>query len=185
MSDPVQNAMLVVQFLGLLGLGWYTVETRKMRKAAQKQVEISQDLIKAAMDQVEGLSKPCLTIWSDLRDPADIILETGRAVGSTTARGDQGSFVIQNIGNGVALNVSYKFEQISVPAGQPRIRDERYVQNVLASQKVTMVETLASARQANFRIIFNYHSIGGRKYRTTITLMNLVLTSLIFETPES
>jgi hypothetical protein len=185
MNDPVQNAMLVVQFLGLLGLVWYTIETHKMRKAAQKQVEISQVLIKTAMDQVEGLSKPCLTIWSDLRDPSDIILEAGRAVGNTVARGDQGSFVLQNIGNGVALNVSYRFKQTNDPLGTASLRHERYVQNVLASQKVTMVETLTSCRGGDYQIIFNYESIGGRKYRTTVTIINLVLTSLVFETPSS
>ena len=130
MNDPVQDGMLVVQILGLFGLGWYVVETRKMRKAAEKQVAVSQDLISAAMDQVEGLSKPCLTVWSDLRDPADTILEVGRAVGSTVARCDQGNFVIQNIGNGVAINVSYKFFQINDPTGTARVRDESYVQNV-------------------------------------------------------
>jgi hypothetical protein len=40
-----------------------------MRRAAQEQVEVSQGLIKAAMDQVEGLSKPCLKLWAELRKP--------------------------------------------------------------------------------------------------------------------
>jgi len=32
------------------------------------------ELVVAAMEQVEGLSKPCLTLWSDLRDQADAIM---------------------------------------------------------------------------------------------------------------
>src|ERR1035437_8710009 len=116
MHDPVQEHMLLVQwlmftvqFLGLIGLALYTWETHKTRKASQDQVRVSQGLIAAAMDQVEGLSKPCLTLWSGLRDGTDAIQETGGAVGNTVARGDEGSFVLQNIGNGIALNVRYQF----------------------------------------------------------------------------
>jgi hypothetical protein len=78
MHDPVQEHMLLVQwlmftvqFLGLIGLALYTWETHKTRKASQDQVRVSQGLIAAAMDQVEGLSKPCLTLWSGLRDGTD------------------------------------------------------------------------------------------------------------------
>jgi hypothetical protein len=81
--------MLGVQFVALVGLFWYCVETRKMREAAQDQVRISQDLIVAAMEQVEGLSKPCLTLDSELRDAADAIMGIG-VVGNTVPAGDRG-----------------------------------------------------------------------------------------------
>jgi hypothetical protein len=179
MTDAVQKAMLLVQFLGLLGLPWYAIETRQMRKAAEKQVEISQDLINAAMDQVEGLSKPCLTISSGLRDQADAILEMGGAVGSLVARDRGGFFLVENIGNGVALNVSYKFVHRHDPATD--LKRERYIQNILAAQSVSMVESLSAFRATENQIIFNYESIGGRKYRTTVTIVGLVLTSMVFE----
>ena len=106
MKDPVQVGMLIVQVIGLGGLFWYAWETREMRKASQEQVNISQALIRAAMDQIEGLSKPCLTLCGDLRDPGDAIwaASTQGAVGGTIARNTDGKFVVQNIGNGVALN---------------------------------------------------------------------------------
>ncbi|MGD0631676.1 MAG: hypothetical protein ABR987_20285 [Terracidiphilus sp.] len=179
MTDPVQTAMLVVQTFGLLGLGWYALETRKMRKASQDQVTISRDLISAAMDQVEGLSKPCLTISSELRDPADVILEMGRAVGSLVARDRGGFFLVENIGNGVALNVSYKFVHRHDPSTD--LRRERYIQNILAGQSVSMVESLSAFRATEDQIILKYESIGGREYRTIITMVNLVLTSFVFE----
>jgi hypothetical protein len=137
MADPVQEHMLtvqiwmlVIQSLALGGLIWYTWVTRGIRKASQDQVRVSQDLIKVAMDQVEGLSKPCLTLYSGLRDGADAIMAMNGAVGNTVARGDQGSFVLQNIGNGIALNVRYQF--LRVPREEvARQHHEHYLQHIL------------------------------------------------------
>ena len=173
--------MLAVQVLALIVLIWYAWETKRLRKAAEKQVEVSQELLRAAMDQVEGLSKPCLTLWHGLRDPVDTVLEMGGAVGSTTARSNDGQFVIQNIGNGVALNVKYTFKRINEPderkvlAGQ-----DRYVPYVLVGQKMTIPEPVA-AFSGEYPVILAFQSFGRRKYRTVVTMNNRVLTDLVFE----
>ncbi len=180
MYDPIPISMLAVQGLALAGLIWYAFETRWMREAAQEQVKVSQDLINAAMDQVEGLSKPCLTLRSRLRDASDAILEMNGAVGNTEASGDQGRFVLQNIGNGVALNVSYRFEHLNSIDAPPRAHRARYVQNVLAGQNVTMAEPMG-AYAGGYNLIFCYESIGGRKYKTTVTMHHYVLTELKFQ----
>src|SRR6266700_4792293 len=109
MTDCLQAAVLVVQVLGLFGLFWYVIETRQMREAAQQQVEASQELIRAATAQVEGMSKPCLTLWAELRNSADAALERYNVAGTVIAASDDGNFVVQNIGNGNALNVRYEF----------------------------------------------------------------------------
>jgi Ca2+/H+ antiporter len=82
MGNWIQASMLGVQILALIGLIWYVIETMKIRKTAQRQLQTSLDLIKAATAQVEGMSKPCLTFWGDLRDGADAILEMHDAVGN-------------------------------------------------------------------------------------------------------
>ena len=166
--------MLLVQALGLVGLGWYALETYRLRKVSQRQVEISQDLINAAMAQVEGLSKPCLTLSSELRDDADTVGEI-YAVGSLIARGNQGSFVVQNIGNGVALNVSYRMEQLEGTLPEAT----RYLPYVLTTRNPTMVETLNQYNRA-VRVVFEYESIGKRRYRSTIEMNHHVLTSFRF-----
>ena len=103
MSDHhIQLAMLMVQALALVGLFLYCAETYKMRKA-------SQELLQASMDQVEGLSKPCITFRAELREGADAILEIHGAKGNLVARPDGGSYVIHNLGNGMALNLPYYF----------------------------------------------------------------------------
>jgi hypothetical protein len=174
----VQWLMLTVQFLGLLGLAIYVLETYRLRKASQEQVGVSQRLINASMDQVEGLSKPCITLSSHIRDGADTILEVG-AVGSLVAWGPEGFFALENIGNGIALNVSYEF--IHGNRAPERIRPgRRYVQNVPASQTISMVES----RQlfvGEWEVRFEYESIGGRKYRSVVSLVETVLTRFQYE----
>jgi hypothetical protein len=185
MTDPVQEHMLIVQIwmlviqsLALGGLIWYTWVTRGIRKSSQDQVRVSQDLIKVAMDQVEGLSKPCLTLYSGLRDRMDAIGDMRGAVGNTVARGDQGSFVLQNIGNGIALNVCYQF--LRVPREEAaRQHHRRYVQHILATQKVTMPEPM-TAYGGDWKLHLEYQSIGGRKYKSIVTINDRVLTAFVF-----
>ena len=137
---------MIVNSLTFLALVWYTVETMRLRRAAR--------------EQVEGMSKPCLTIWPGLRDSTDAILDMHGAVGGTIASGDQGNFAVENIGNGVALNVTYHFDKsrFREPNGP---RPESYFLNVLQSQKIAMPER---------EVVFCFESIGGRRYQSTITM---------------
>jgi hypothetical protein len=175
MSNCIQFLMLCVQVLALGGLLWYVIETMKMRKAAQKQLKASLDLIKAATDQVEGMSKPCLTLSGELRDGGDAILAMDGAVGNIIAAQDHGSYVVQNIGNGIALNVQYRFTRAN-----EQNRDLRYIPNLLASQRAALVETIGGFNQEH-DVTFEYASIGGRKYRTTLHLNHRVITSFHVE----
>jgi hypothetical protein len=180
MSDhSIQMWMLFVQAAALLGLLWYCAETRSLRKASQQQVTASQSLIKAAMEQVEGLSKPCLTLASELRDLRDVILESDRTVGTTQAAFDSGNFIVQNIGNGIALNISYYFIKDETN-GAPQRKKTRYIQNLLTLQRVTIPES-KNLFQEPWIIVFEYESIGGRGYRTTLQINHHVLTAFRFE----
>lgn len=173
--------MLCVQILGLAGLSWYAIETMKIRRAAQKQVETSLALIKAANAQAEGAAKPCLTLWGELRDGADAILNMDGAVGNIVARPDQGSYVVLNIGNGVALNVRYRFTRPNDDPNHPR--DMRYIPNLAPTGKATLVETLGGYN-AEHDVTFRYESIGGRRYQTTIHLNHRVITTFDFSEVE-
>jgi hypothetical protein len=175
MSDHrIQFMMLVVQTLGVIGLAIYCIETYKIRKASQDQVAASQELIQAAMDQVEGSLKPCIAFAARLREGADAILEMHGAVGNLIVQPDQGSYVIHNIGNGAALNLRYFITRPNV--AEP---DWRYLPAVLATGRVTLVETLGGYN-AEHEATFEYESIGGRKYRSTISLNHHVITAFNF-----
>ncbi len=180
MNDPIQVSMLLVQILALVALLLYVWDTRKIRKAADEQIKVSQALVQVAMDQVEGLSKPCLTIWSKLRDAADTMLEMDGAVGSMVVREDGGRFVAQNIGNGVALNVRYNIKRTDQPSG-PHGPKSRYLPNVLAGQAVAMSEPVSTYSGDYCEVVFRFNSIGGREYQTTVTMSNLVITDFSFK----
>jgi len=168
MNDCIQVATLCIQVLALIGLIWYVIETSKIRQASERQIAISQD-------QVEGMSKPCLTLWGGLRDAADAILQMHGAVGNIVAAADQGSYVVQNIGNGVALNVRYHFTRPN--QGE---RELRYLPHLAPDARATLVETLGGYN-AEHEATFDYESISGRHYRTAIHLNHRVITAFNFE----
>jgi len=118
-ADAIQYKMFWVQcfgaFLGAATLGvliWYAVETWKLRKAAEAQIKVSQDLLKAANDQAEGIAKPCMTIRGKLRDAAKTLLAMDDATGGVCVGDEGGHYVAVNIGNGIAMNVSYFFTAV-------------------------------------------------------------------------
>jgi hypothetical protein len=168
MNNCIQIATLCVQILALFGLVWYVIETSRIREASQRQIVISQN-------QVEGMSKPCLTLWGGLRDAADAILQMDGAVGNIVAATDGGSYVVLNIGNGVALNVRYRFTRPN--QGE---RELRYIPHLAPTARATLVETWGGYN-AEHEATFDYESISGRKYRTTIHLNHHVITSFDFE----
>ena len=178
MSDHcIQLLMLIVQALGVLGLAIYCIETYRIRKTSQDQVTASQRIIQAAMDQVEGLSKPCIAFSAQLRARGDAILQKHGAVGSLIVLDDAGNYVIQNIGNGPALNLKYFFTR---GGPDPAERDWRYLPAVLATARASLVESLVLF-DADHVATFEYESIGGRKYRSAITLSHHVITAFDFE----
>lgn len=176
MSDhSIQLTMLAVQVAGVIGLAYYCVQTYKIRKASQDQVGASQKLIRAAMDQVEGSLKPCITFAAQLREHGDAVLSVHGAVGNLTVLPDQGSYVIHNIGSGAALNIRYSFTR-------PNGADPhwRYVPTTLATGRTTLVESVRLLDNEHIAT-FEYESIGGRKYRSTIGLNRLVIIAFRFE----
>jgi hypothetical protein len=178
MSDHhIQLMMLIVQTVGVIGLAIYCFETYRIRKASQDQVTASQRIIQAAMDQVEGLSKPCIAFSAQLRERADAILQRDGAVGSLIVLDDGGSYLIHNIGNGPALNLKYFFTRVGPP---PVELDWRYLPAVLTAQRATLVESLNHFNDEHVAT-FEYESIGGRKYRSTISLNRHVITAFNFE----
>jgi hypothetical protein len=174
MSDHhIQLVMLIVQALALAGLSLYCAETYNMRKASQK-------LVQTSMDQVEGLSKPCVTFWAELRDGPDAILDMHGATGNLVARLDAGSYVIHNLGNGLALNLRYYITRNNPQLDAPANRHWRYIPTVPATAHVTLIEGLG-VYGLEHEATFEYQSISGRKYRSTINLNHRVITSFKFE----
>lgn len=153
-------------FVGVLTLGvlfWYAWLTMKLKNAAT--------------EQVEAMAKPCLTIWAKLRSGDEAILNMHGAVGGMVVRADDGTFVAENIGTGVALNVTYRFNNLDAPE-KNRPQEKGYLLNILPGQKVAMPEPInASPYCGSCQLIFSFQSIGGRSYESTVTMNNHVLTA--------
>jgi hypothetical protein len=164
MSEYIPLGNFFVGFAALAVLIWYAIETMKLRMAA--------------MEQVESMAKPCLTLWADLRDPTDAILEMHDAVGVMVVRGSDAQFVVQNIGTGIALNVSYYFRSLDTPQ---RPGTPHYLFYVLRDQKIKLPEPMnATPYAGNCEAVFRFQSIGGKRYQSTITMNNRVLTQFAF-----
>lgn len=158
--------MFVVQAAALVGLIIYAIETYRMRRASQ--------------GTLEAMAKPCITFWAELRNPEDVILDMDGATGNLVARPDGGSYVIHNLGNGLALNLRYYITRNNPELDAPANRRWRYIPTIPTGAKVTLVETVGGFG-AQHEATFEYESIGGRKYRSTITLNHRVITSFKFE----
>jgi len=179
MSDhQIQLGIFIVQTVGFLALVWYAFETRNIRQAAQRQVDVSHHLLKAALDQTEGLAKPYLILLGKLRDISETIVDMHGAKGSTTADTTDAQFVLKNIGTGVALNVTYSFRRLN--SDVPRDAPTTYVLNVEAGQKLQLAE-LATLFSEECEATLYFESITGRRYRTIIVMHNLVFTGSTFE----
>lgn len=164
MSEHLPAATFLVGLAGLFVLIWYTTETMKLRKTS--------------MEQVEAIAKPVLTLWADLRDAGDAILEMNDTPGALVARGSDAQFVVQNIGTGIALNVRYCFRSLD---SAERGDLDGYLFYVLQGQKIKLPVPMNSSRYAGkSEAVFSFESIGGRRYESTITMNARVLTRFQF-----
>jgi hypothetical protein len=175
----MQIAMFAIQFLALIGLGSYVWYTRDLRKAAQDQIAVSQDLLRAANDQAEGTSKPCITIRAKLRAADHTLLHMDGAVGGTVVDDEEGQYVAVNIGSGVALNVQYLF-RVRRDSGPWKDITTGYLQIVAAKQPVQMALAV-NAYPGDNEIVFRFQSLGGRWYESTVMMESKVLTNLAFK----
>lgn len=172
--ECIQLAALGVQILTLAGLVWYAIETWKIRDAAQAQVKISQD-------QTESLARPCITLQGTIREGNDVIMERYDIAGNIVAAANAGSYVFQNIGTGPAFNVRYHFTR---PGIANEDLGERYIPHIKSGTPVALPE-MHTAYFDQHTVTVDYESIGKRKYRTTLTLRQRVITSFEFEEVKS
>lgn len=175
----VEVGMLVTQFVGLGGLIAYVRDTRGLRRAAEDQIRVSQDLLRAANDQAEGVSKPCLTIRASLRDSADTILEMGGVIGGMVVDDHSGRYVLVNVGSGVALNVRYRF-RTKGDSEQWQTIIGSYFLSISPRQDVPMALRV-NAYSAQHEISFQFQSLGGAWYESTVMVENKVLTNFVFK----
>ncbi|MGD1154458.1 MAG: hypothetical protein ABSA41_01375 [Terriglobia bacterium] len=170
MWDSIQLWGLVTQVLLFGGLVWYTVETRRIRKAAQKQAE-------ASWEQAEAQQRPCLTVVTAARDFDEAILSTGDAEGERIVAPREGSVALENAGNGPALEVRYHFTPVS-PASI--IGPSGYIPGIPPRTNMTIAVALGVLSNSDYEILLTYDGLSGQRYESRIMTKNLVLTTFHF-----
>jgi hypothetical protein len=140
----------VLLFASAVLIGWYLWETRKMRKAAEKQVSKSQELVDAGLAQTEAQIRPALAVRL------------------------QGGIQLQNVGNGTAFNVALSvIEDLAREINwAPRLN---ILSEVVASYLEPGEDQDRRALLADRRfgpdtgVQLRYQSLSGRKYVSLVT----------------
>jgi hypothetical protein len=160
--DWLPYASFGIQCLLFLGLTWYTVETWRIRKTAEEQVETSQ--------------KPCLTLAATARRHEDVVLEMHGTDSAQVVSARDGVLRLINVGLGPAFNVSYSLSPENPEASIARPKG--YLIHILLHESATIPVAPGTITGAEWTLVLNYDSLTGRKYETKIAINDLVLTEV-------
>jgi hypothetical protein len=161
----LQTANVIVLALTFGAVVWYALETQRLRKTAE--------------DQLEALHYPCVV--PDYDFISGVTAQTFYAqnqAGWTALRVKQhvpsGQIALRNIGTGPALCVKCLFE----PTGSIKQAPCRASAAFVPARAVVQIPVSYQHIQAyDFTFTATYYSVSGRKYETRGTLVNGVLCS--------
>lgn len=176
--EVIEPAVLV-QWLILLGLILYALETWRLRKSAQEQNEIMQ--------------KPCLVLLVRGREDIDINTDAVAGIPHPGERilDDQwsGTFhvALHNIGDGPAFNIEYeiqKEEQMTGSTGQGYLPYIRQGGKESVNQVTATLDSGDQEKEVGFKL--SYESRIGRRYESEIRIQpglrgELVVTRCNFQ----
>jgi len=165
-TNWLQYANFVVQCLLFLSLIWYALETRRIRKTSQEQVETSQ--------------KPCLTLSAQSRQFENAVLEMDGVHGAQIVHAPEGMLHLINVGLGPAFNVVYEFTAANPPANIAR--PNGYLVHILLRESATIPVARQLIRGNKWSVKLQYDSLTGRRYETRIVIDDLVLTTVSHRT---
>ena len=168
----------VIQFLLLVGLFWYTIETRRIRKLSQRQIETSQRQVEISQEQVEAAHKPCLTFSTAPRDPKEAVMEMNGAVGAMILRCPESQAQLESVGSGPAINIRYNLTPANPDS--TRTRPSGYLLWLRPGDVFLTPIPRGILQGKEWICVITYESLSGRLYQTRILVNNLVLTSIEF-----
>jgi len=178
-GDFVVSALaLVISGFALCYLRKYVQSTEGIEKASAEQTRISHELVKAANEQSEGLSRPAVAAAKLSADVDPSLSKAGRYRYTLT---------LENIGNGPALSVQWGIqEQLGeAPELDPFLSGELPFINPHQREEVREYRELPADRLTNVKCLVecDYQGLSGTKYRSVTELTGNGLPSkLIFTT---
>ena len=92
----------------------------------------------------------------------------------------RGNVVIENVGNGVALNVRYDFIQTTPEPDGLKVSPGSYLQHIPTGKPFVVPVPRGTLQNKEYDFLARYESVGGREYESRIHLNNLVITQIAF-----
>ena len=161
MWEWVEPAGLLVQVAIAIGLVIYTLETWRLRRAAQ--------------EQNETMQKPCLVLLVRRREDIDIGADGVQSIPYPEERildgewSGTGHVALHNIGNGPAFNIRYKIQKQEPPFGST---EQGYLPYILRGNKEPVLQVPDNLgpgdgdKEVGFTM--SYESHNGRRYESEI-----------------
>ena len=163
--DAYDWIILTIQGCALLGLVYYAIETFKIRRAAQAQVE-------AAL-------RPCVVISSAPRPLDDTLMEMDQTDSTAIVSCRDGLVQIQNIGVAPAFNIRYQFTAVDKIGNY--LNFTGYVAGIAKDGQVSIPVFLTLIQGHDFHCLLSFESASGHRYSSRATLRNLVITNVRFD----
>ena len=174
-----------IALIAIFFLDWN--ERRENRKERQVQHEetaaqmvVSQRQVELSQDQVEATLRPCVSLSMALRDFDATVLAMDETDSTVVVRCPEGLVQIENIGLGPAVNIRYEFRPIG-PHESTHAHPTGYVAGISKDGASRIAVARALIEGHDYESLFEYESVSHRKYRTSVTLRNLVITDMRFE----
>ena len=171
----LMNVENVIQGLILLALVWYAWDTRKIRKASQKQIETSQKQIEISQEQNEIMQKPCLVPLVRKDRSREVILFSDTEMVLDDAAG---GITLLNIGNGPAFNVEYEAQGENPENFLPYILNQSNEGTTLSLEQLRGSFTSYQDREAVKLSLF-YDSLSGRRYESNFVIRRVIPSDLL------
>ena len=161
---------------------WDRLDSRKQHEETLAQLQVSQKQLEASLEQVEASHKPFVAFSTAPRNAEEAVLDMGGAVGGMVVRCPGGNAEVGNVGSGPAINVRYRATHNLEDATEQG--PSGYLAGILPGEKFLTPIPRGILQGQQWKVVFTYESLSGRKYQTECTIDDLVLTNVRFERAE-
>jgi hypothetical protein len=155
----LQYLTFLVSVPALLGLGWYVIETYKLRKAAQDQLEASQ--------------RPCLVVAGMMRAANEAIMRPGSPL--LVVAPFNGSVALMNIGPGPAFNAIY---HLTSPDREGRNFAPHSMVHVLNDEANPVPIPFQTVSNGRWLLTLSCESLSKRRYESKTVIEDGVLVTV-------
>jgi len=184
-SEPIAVWLEAIALIAIFFLDWN--ERRENRKERQVQHEetaaqmaVSQRQVELSQDQVEATLRPCVSLSMAAREFDDAILAVDETDSTVVVRCPEGLVQIENMGVGPAINIRYEFRPMQ-PHESTYPHPTGYVAGIAKDGAFLIPVARALIVGHDYESSFEYESVSHRRYRTKVTLKDLVITDMRFE----